>query len=56
VNDRVLPLAMVLLGLGILVRTLFAGGGATSVGLLFGILLLAAGALRLYAEHRRRAS
>jgi hypothetical protein len=56
VNDRVLPALMVVLGLGILVRTLVAGGGATSVGLLFGILLVAAGALRMYAEHRRRAS
>lgn len=55
-NDRVLPVLMVLLGLGILIRTLVAGGGATSVGLVFGILLVAAGALRIYAEHRRRAS
>jgi hypothetical protein len=55
-NDRVLPVLMVLLGIGILVRTITAGGGATSVGLLFGILLVAAGALRMYAEHRRRAS
>jgi hypothetical protein len=56
VNDRVLPLLMVLLGAGILVRTIAAGGGATSVGLIFGILLLVAGALRMYAEHRRRTS
>jgi hypothetical protein len=56
VNDRVLPVLMILLGAGILVRTIAAGGGATSVGLIFGILLLVAGALRLYAEHRRRAS
>jgi hypothetical protein len=56
VNDRVLPVLMLLLGLGILVRTIVAGGGATSVGLVFGILLMAAGGLRIYAEHRRRAS
>jgi hypothetical protein len=56
VNDRVMPFLMVLVGIAILVRTLVAGGGATSVGLLFGILLVAAGALRMYAEHRRRAS
>lgn len=55
-NDRVLPALMILLGVGILVRTIVAGGGATSVGLVFGILLVAAGALRMYAEHRRRAS
>jgi len=56
VNDRVMPVVMVLLGVAIVVRTLVAGGGATSIGLLFGILLVAAGALRMYAEHRRRAS
>ena len=51
-NDRVLPALMVLLGVGILVRTIVAGGGATSVGLVFGILLVVAGALRRYAAHR----
>jgi hypothetical protein len=55
-NDRVLPVLMVLLGLAIVVRTLVAGGGVTSIGLLFGILLMVAGALRTYAERRRRAS
>jgi hypothetical protein len=53
VNDRVLPSAMLVLGIAIVVRTLTAGGGVASVGLLFGILLAVAGALRLYAEHRR---
>jgi hypothetical protein len=56
VNDRVLPVVMLLLGIGIVVRTLTAGGGPTSVGLLFGVLLAVAGALRIYAERRRRAS
>jgi hypothetical protein len=55
-NDRFLPALMILLGVGILVRTIAAGGSATSVGLVFGILLVVAGALRLYAEHRRRTS
>jgi hypothetical protein len=53
VNTYVLPAVMCLLGVGIVARTLSAGGGATSVGLLFGILLAVAGALRLYAESRR---
>jgi hypothetical protein len=35
------------------VRTLAGGGGPTSVGLLFGILLAVAGGLRLYAESKR---
>jgi hypothetical protein len=55
-NDRVMPVLMLLLGIAIVVRTVVAGGGATSVGLLFGVLLAVAGALRMYAEHRRRAS
>jgi hypothetical protein len=53
-NDRVLPALMLLLGIAIVVRTLVAGGGVTSVGLLFGILLAAAGALRIWVERRRR--
>jgi hypothetical protein len=56
VNDRVLPAVMLLLGIAIAIRTLTAGGGATSVGLLFGVLLAIAGGLRMWAEHRRRAS
>jgi hypothetical protein len=56
VNDRVLPVLMLLLGIAVVVRTLVAGGGATSVGLLFGVLLAVAGGLRMYAEWRRRAS
>jgi hypothetical protein len=54
VNDRVLPALMLLLGIAIVVRTLVAGGGATSVGLLFGVLLALAGALRIWVERRRR--
>jgi hypothetical protein len=53
-NDRVLPVVMLLLGVAIIVRTLAAGGGMTSVGLLFGVLLAVAGGLRMYVEHRRR--
>jgi len=54
-TDRVLPVLTLLLGVAIVVRTLVAGGGATSVGLLFGVLLAVAGALRMWAEWRRRA-
>jgi len=53
-NDRVLPVVMLLLGIAIVVRTLAAGGGLTSVGLLFGVLLAIAGALRIWVERRRR--
>jgi hypothetical protein len=53
-HDRVLPAVMLLLGIAIVVRTLAAGGGPTSVGLLFGVLLAVAGALRMWVERRRR--
>ena len=53
-NDRILPSLMLLLGVATVVRTLAAGGGPTSVGLLFGVLLALAGGLRLWVERRRR--
>jgi hypothetical protein len=56
VNDRVMPVVTLVLGIAIVVRTLVAGGGPTSIGLLFGVLLAVAGGLRTWAEHRRRAS
>ncbi|HET8755285.1 MAG TPA: hypothetical protein VFM58_04710 [Solirubrobacteraceae bacterium] len=50
---QVLSALMVLIGIAILVRTLAAGGGATAIGILLGVLFMAAGAGRLYAERRR---
>lgn len=44
---------MVFLGIAIVVRTLDAGGGATSIGLLIGLLFVAAGVGRLFVERRR---
>jgi hypothetical protein len=48
---RVLAVVMILLGLGILVRTI-AGGVGGGLGLLLGSLLILAGALRLYLSRR----
>jgi hypothetical protein len=48
---RVLAVVMILLGLGILVRTI-AGGVGGGLGLLLGALLILAGALRLYLSRR----
>jgi hypothetical protein len=45
---RFTSLAMVLLGIAIVVRTVGAGGGATAIGILVGLLFVAAGAGRLY--------
>jgi hypothetical protein len=49
---RVLSLLMIVIGVAIVARTLAAGGGALALGLLLGVLFVAAGAGRLYAERR----
>jgi hypothetical protein len=50
---QLLSAAMVVIGLAIVVRTLAAGGGALALGLLVGVLFVAAGAGRLYVERER---
>ena len=50
---RVLSALMIVIGVAIVVRTLAEGGGALALGLLLGVLFVAAGAGRLYAERRR---
>jgi hypothetical protein len=50
---RVLSTLMVVIGLAIVVRTVAEGGGAAAFGVLVGLLFVAAGAGRLYAERRR---
>jgi hypothetical protein len=52
-RTRVLPALMALIGIALIVRTLVAGGGALAVGIVFGVLFLAAGAGRLYLEAKR---
>ncbi len=52
-RGTVLPLAMLLIGVAISVRTVAEGGGPVATGVLLGILFCAAGGLRLYAERRR---
>jgi hypothetical protein len=44
---------MVLLGVGMIVRTVAAGGGPVAVGVVMGVLFVAAGAGRLWVERRR---
>jgi hypothetical protein len=44
---------LVVLGVAILARTLAAGGGPLAVGIVLGLLFIAAGAGRLYVERRR---
>ena len=49
---RVLSALMMVIGVAIIVRTVAAGGGPVALGLLLGLLFVAAGAGRLYAERR----
>ena len=50
---QTLSLAMVVLGVAIVGRTVAAGGGVLAVGLIVGVLFIAAGTGRLYLERRR---
>ncbi len=52
-TTQVLSGAMVVIGLALIARTLYEGGGAVAVGVVMGILFVAAGAGRLYLERRR---
>ena len=49
----VLSGAMVVLGVAIVARTLAGGGGPLALGILLGLLFVAAGAGRIWAERRR---
>jgi len=49
----VLSLALIVLGIAIIVRTLVAGVDGVAVGLIFGVLFVAAGVGRLYVERHR---
>lgn len=51
VVTKLLSAAMILIGVAIVVRTLAEGDGV-ALGLLLGVLFIAAGAGRLYAERR----
>jgi hypothetical protein len=49
----VLSALMVVIGLVMIARTVSAGGGPLALGILMGLLFVAAGAGRLWAERRR---
>jgi hypothetical protein len=51
-RGTVLPVLMILIGVGLIARTLLGGGGALAVGLVLGALFILAGAGRLYVERR----
>ena len=52
-GTRLLSGAMIVVGVALVVRTVLAGGGAVAIGVLLGVLFVAAGAARLYLLARR---
>ena len=52
-STRILSIAMIVIGIALIVRTLAAGGGAVAAGVVLGVLFVAAGAARLYLQFRR---
>ncbi len=49
---RLTSALMVVIGVAIVVRTIAAGGGPAALGILVGLLFVAAGAGRLYVQSR----
>ncbi len=50
---RLMSFAMIAIGVALVVRTLVAGGGGLAVGLVLGVLFVAAGGARLYLQERQ---
>ena len=55
-STRVLSIATIGIGIALVVRTVVAGGGAIAIGVLLGVLFIAAGAGRLYLQYRGHGS
>jgi hypothetical protein len=49
----VFSVLMILIGVAMIVSAIARGGGPLAVGIVLGLLFMAAGAGRLYAERRR---
>ncbi len=49
---RLMSVVMILLGVAIIARTVAAGGSPVAIGLLLGVLFVAAGTGRLYVARR----
>jgi hypothetical protein len=47
-----MSIAMVLIGVALIVRTIVAGGGPIATGTLLGVLFILAGVARLYLQLR----
>ena len=53
-STRLLSFAMIVIGVLLVVRTLVAGGGGLALGVILGVLFVAAGGARLYLQGRQR--
>jgi hypothetical protein len=51
-STRVFSIAMIVIGVALIARTLAAGGGAIATGIVLGVLFVLAGAARLYLQLR----
>ena len=51
-STRAMSLVMIVIGIALVIRTLAAGGGVAALGILLGVLFVAAGAGRLYLQSR----
>ncbi len=51
-STRILSIAMIVIGVALVVRTLVAGGGALATGIVLGVLFVLAGLARLYLQLR----
>jgi multisubunit Na+/H+ antiporter MnhB subunit len=52
-TTRLLSFAMIVIGVLLVVRTLAAGGGGLALGLIIGVLFVAAGVARIYLQTRQ---
>jgi multisubunit Na+/H+ antiporter MnhB subunit len=50
---RVLSFAMIAIGVALVARTLAAGGGGLALGIVLGVLFVAAGGARLFLQTRQ---
>ena len=53
VRTQILPVAMVVIGIALVVRTLVEGVDGAAFGLILGVLFIATGAGRLWLRNRR---
>jgi hypothetical protein len=51
-STRILSIAMILIGIALIARTVAAGGGAIATGVVLGVLFVLAGVARLYLQLR----